>query len=143
MGLKAQRFLPLEESFSNGCFSCRVFPQPRVESCQSDYDGKHLFSVTLARNPILIPKGVCFRMKNPDGKAAVRKVIDSGLFVMLVGYMRISTTDDRQSVDRQRDALIAAGVDVRWILRCRLAHQFLCKAAKVDIIAQMDHWNSR
>ena len=32
---------------------------------------------------------------------------------MLVGYMRVSTTDDRQSVDLQRDALIAAGVDER------------------------------
>ena len=30
---------------------------------------------------------------------------------MLVGYMRVSSSDDRQSVDLQRDALIAAGVD--------------------------------
>ncbi len=34
---------------------------------------------------------------------------------MLVGYMRVSSTDDRQSVDLQRDALIAAGVD-EWHL---------------------------
>ena len=27
---------------------------------------------------------------------------------MLVGYMRISTTDERQSVDLQRDALLAS-----------------------------------
>ena len=32
---------------------------------------------------------------------------------MLIGYMRVSSTDDRQSVDLQRDALIAAGVDAR------------------------------
>lgn len=32
---------------------------------------------------------------------------------MLIGYMRVSSTDDRQSVDLQRDALIAAGVDSR------------------------------
>ena len=32
---------------------------------------------------------------------------------MLVGYMRVSTTDERQSVDLQRDALLAAGVDDR------------------------------
>ena len=34
---------------------------------------------------------------------------------MLVGYMRVSSTDERQSVDLQRDALIAAGVDARHI----------------------------
>jgi len=34
---------------------------------------------------------------------------------MLVGYMRVSSADDRQSVDLQRDALIAAGVDERHI----------------------------
>ena len=32
---------------------------------------------------------------------------------MMVGYMRVSSTDDRQSVDLQRDALLAAGVDDR------------------------------
>ncbi len=34
---------------------------------------------------------------------------------MLVGYMRVSSADDRQTVDLQRDALIAAGVDARHI----------------------------
>lgn len=34
---------------------------------------------------------------------------------MLVGYMRVSSVDDRQSVDLQRDALIAAGIDERHI----------------------------
>ncbi len=34
---------------------------------------------------------------------------------MLVGYMRVSTSDDRQSVDLQRDALAAAGVDERHL----------------------------
>ena len=34
---------------------------------------------------------------------------------MLVGYMRVSTSDDRQSVDMQRDALAAAGVDKRHL----------------------------
>lgn len=34
---------------------------------------------------------------------------------MLVGYARVSTTDDRQSTDLQRDALVAAGVDPRHI----------------------------
>jgi len=34
---------------------------------------------------------------------------------MLVGYMRVSSADDRQSVDLQRDALAAAGVDARHL----------------------------
>ena len=34
---------------------------------------------------------------------------------MLVGYMRVSSADDRQSVDLQRDALVAAGVDERQL----------------------------
>src|ERR1700712_900181 len=34
---------------------------------------------------------------------------------MLVGYMRVSSTDDRQTVALQRDALMAAGVDERHI----------------------------
>ena len=34
---------------------------------------------------------------------------------MLVGYMRVSSVDDRQSVDLQRDALVAAGVDERHL----------------------------
>ncbi|MEO9340844.1 recombinase family protein [Mesorhizobium sp. SB112] len=34
---------------------------------------------------------------------------------MLIGYMRVSSTDDRQSVDLQRDALTAAGVDERHL----------------------------
>jgi DNA invertase Pin-like site-specific DNA recombinase len=34
---------------------------------------------------------------------------------MLVGYMRVSKTDGSQATDLQRDALLAAGVDVRHI----------------------------
>jgi DNA invertase Pin-like site-specific DNA recombinase len=34
---------------------------------------------------------------------------------MLVGYMRVSSADDRQSNDLQRDALMAAGVDERHL----------------------------
>lgn len=34
---------------------------------------------------------------------------------MLVGYMRVSSDGDRQVVDLQRDALIAAGVDARHL----------------------------
>ena len=45
---------------------------------------------------------------------------------MLVGYMRISTSDDRQSVDLQRDALAAAGVDDRHL------HQDRASGSKDD-----------
>lgn len=34
---------------------------------------------------------------------------------MLVGYVRVSTADDRQSTDLQRDALLSAGIDERNI----------------------------
>ena len=34
---------------------------------------------------------------------------------MQVGYMRVSSADDRQSVDLQRDALLATSVDERHL----------------------------
>ena len=45
---------------------------------------------------------------------------------MLVGYMRVSSADDRQSVDLQRDALLAAGVDARHL------HQDKASGARDD-----------
>lgn len=38
---------------------------------------------------------------------------------MLVGYVRVSVSDDRQSTDLQRDALLAAGVDPRHVFEDR------------------------
>jgi len=38
---------------------------------------------------------------------------------MLVGYMRVSSESDRQSTDLQRDALRAAGVDIRHLFEDR------------------------
>jgi len=38
---------------------------------------------------------------------------------MLVGYMRVSTDGDRQVLDLQRDALVAAGVDERHLFEDR------------------------
>jgi DNA invertase Pin-like site-specific DNA recombinase len=49
-----------------------------------------------------------------------------GLSYMLVGYMRVSTSDERQSVDLQRDALVAAGVDERHL------HQDKASGARDD-----------
>jgi DNA invertase Pin-like site-specific DNA recombinase len=40
---------------------------------------------------------------------------------MLVGYMRVSTDSDRQVLDLQRDALIAAGVDERHLFEDRVS----------------------
>jgi DNA invertase Pin-like site-specific DNA recombinase len=45
---------------------------------------------------------------------------------MLVGYMRISTSDERQSVDLQHDALLSAGVDERHL------HQDRASGARDD-----------
>ena len=45
---------------------------------------------------------------------------------MLVGYMRVSSADDRQSVNLQRDALTAAGVDARHL------HQDKASGARDD-----------
>ena len=39
---------------------------------------------------------------------------------MLIGYMRVSSGDERQSVALQRDALLAAGVDQRHCIRIAL-----------------------
>lgn len=38
---------------------------------------------------------------------------------MLVGYVRVSMSDDRQHTDLQRDALVAAGVDPRHVFEDR------------------------
>jgi DNA invertase Pin-like site-specific DNA recombinase len=40
---------------------------------------------------------------------------------MLVGYMRVSTAAERQSIDLQRDALLAAGVNERHLHEDRVS----------------------
>jgi DNA invertase Pin-like site-specific DNA recombinase len=40
---------------------------------------------------------------------------------MLIGYMRVSTDGDRQTLDLQRDALLASGVDERHLLEDRVS----------------------
>jgi DNA invertase Pin-like site-specific DNA recombinase len=47
----------------------------------------------------------------------MRKSQSTGFPHMLVGYMRVSTDNDRQSTDLQRDALLVAGVDVRHLFQ--------------------------
>jgi DNA invertase Pin-like site-specific DNA recombinase len=43
------------------------------------------------------------------------ETVETRFPAMLVGYVRVSTADERQSTDLQRDALRAAGVDERHI----------------------------
>lgn len=50
--------------------------------------------------------------EKPSRNVKVTETVWKGLNDMLVGYMRVSTTD-KQNTDLQRDALIAAGVDPR------------------------------
>jgi DNA invertase Pin-like site-specific DNA recombinase len=50
---------------------------------------------------------------------SVWKLDDEGFPHMMVGYMRVSTDNDRQVLDLQRDALLAAGVDERHLFEDR------------------------
>src|SRR3954451_2400181 len=43
------------------------------------------------------------------------ETVETRFPAMLVGYVRVSTADERQSTDLQRDALRAAGVDERHV----------------------------
>jgi hypothetical protein len=51
----------------------------------------------------------------------MRKPAEQGFPHMLVGYMRVSTDSDRQVLDLQRDALVAAGVDERHLFEDRVS----------------------
>ncbi|WP_457604631.1 recombinase family protein [Nitratireductor rhodophyticola] len=74
-----------------------------------------MFFVALSEHKAFRRGDTHFCTKMSDGKAIVLKVSDLRFSVMLVGYMRVSTADDRQSVNLQRDALISAGVDERHL----------------------------
>ena len=45
----------------------------------------------------------------------IRKPLQSGFPLMVVGYMRVSSDGERQALDLQRDALLAAGMDERHL----------------------------
>ncbi len=57
-------------------------------------------------------KKECFLNEKPCRIAKVAETVRKGFYNMLVGYMRVSTTD-KQNTDLQRVALTAAGVDPR------------------------------
>ena len=48
-------------------------------------------------------------------RATIRKSTVQGYPSMLVGYMRVSSDSDRQNTNLQRDALLAAGIDIRHL----------------------------
>lgn len=54
---------------------------------------------------------------------------------MLVGYMRVSTDGDRQVLDLQRDALVAAGVDERHLFEDRVSGSRTNRAGLVKALA--------
>ena len=54
---------------------------------------------------------------------------------MLVGYMRVSTDGDRQVLDLQRDALIAAGVDERHLFEDRISGRRTDRAGLAKALA--------
>lgn len=56
-----------------------------------------------------------FARKSMSEWQSARKPLWRGFPHMLVGYMRVSSENDRQSTALQRDALIAAGVDARHL----------------------------
>jgi DNA invertase Pin-like site-specific DNA recombinase len=49
---------------------------------------------------------------------------------MLAGYMRVSSDDDRQVLDLQRDALLSAGVDERHLFE---DHASGCRGDRVGL----------
>lgn len=54
---------------------------------------------------------------------------------MLVGYMRVSSSSDRQTTDLQRDALLAAGVDLRHLFEDKASG---AKDARPGLIKALD-----
>ena len=59
---------------------------------------------------------------------------------MLVGYMRVSTDGDRQVLDLQRDALLAAGVDERHLFEDRASGSRDDRAGLAKALAFLRAW---
>jgi DNA invertase Pin-like site-specific DNA recombinase len=56
---------------------------------------------------------------------------------MLVGYMRVSTDGDRQTLDLQRDALLSSGVDERHLFEDRVSGAGADRAGLTKALAFM------
>src|SRR4051812_34167797 len=61
---------------------------------------------------MLVPRS--FLNSTPPALPPKRLIPILRFSVMLIGYMRVSSSDERQVVDLQLDALLAAGVDERY-----------------------------
>jgi hypothetical protein len=61
---------------------------------------------------------------------------------MLVGYMRVSTEDDRQVMDLQRDALLAAGVDERHLFEDRASGKRGDRAGLAKALTVVSRWGN-
>src|SRR4051812_6354590 len=59
--------------------------------------------------------GLLFCATNPAGLSKCTETPILRFSVMLIGYMRVSSSDERQVLDLQLDALLAAGVDERHL----------------------------
>ena len=57
---------------------------------------------------------------------------------MLVGYMRVSTDSDRQVLDLQRDALLAAGVDERHLFEDRASDRVPPRGVGAVLLGGLD-----
>src|SRR4051812_2687650 len=80
----------------------------------------HLTKNTCFSSPLVgvagrFVSGPFFCATNPDGLASCTGTPILRFSVMLIGYMRVSSSDERQVVDLQLDALLAAGVDERYL----------------------------
>src|SRR3954470_8461971 len=73
------------------------------------------FSSPPARGARRFVSGPLFCATSPDGLVSCTGTPILRFSVMLIGYMRVSSSDERQVVDLQLDALLAAGVDERHL----------------------------
>src|SRR3954469_5844447 len=88
-----------------------------ISSSLLDLTKNTCFSSPLARGARRFVSGPLFRATNPDGLVSCTETPFARFSVMLIGSMRVSSSDDRQVVDVQLDALLATGVDERHLHR--------------------------
>jgi len=80
---------------------------------------KHLFSVTQEKSNNISKNSIKKCTINPIGLSNYTKTKSRRLYDMLVGYMRVSTTE--QTTSLQKDALLKYGVDSRNIYEDKIS----------------------
>src|SRR3954469_2909420 len=86
-----------------------------ISSSLLDLTKNTCFSSPLARGARRFVSGLLFCATNPDELVRCTETPILRFSVMLIGYIRVSSSDDRQVVDLQLDAFLAAGVDERHL----------------------------